>query len=200
MNMRILLALALLVCGSGAFAADTKISAMTDGGTVQATDKIPAVRAGANVRVVTGTMAAQDADDVAITGGLMDGVRIGDSDPRDAAFDRVNILTQLYLVGAYISTDGETYIDQYSMETDYLTAKSALTVNNKGTFTANGTTAVVVSNSNVNANSIIVPWLKTVGGTPACQPYASAANVAGVSFTVKACSGDTSTYNYVIIN
>lgn len=40
-----------------------KISELTDGGVVQDTDMLPAARAGGNVRVVTGSMAAEDAAD-----------------------------------------------------------------------------------------------------------------------------------------
>ena len=47
----------------------TKISALTSGGTIQAADDIPVNRAGVNRRVVVGTMALQNANAVAITGG-----------------------------------------------------------------------------------------------------------------------------------
>jgi hypothetical protein len=54
------LMLALLTAGSPLAAfADAKISQMTDGGTVQATDEIPVVRTGANFRVVVGSAATQ---------------------------------------------------------------------------------------------------------------------------------------------
>lgn len=68
----------------------------------------------------------------------------------------------------------------------------------KGTFTANGSTAVVVSNTTVTADSVIVITLKTVGGTPAGAPYLSAIT-ASTGFSVKAAVGDTSVYNYAII-
>lgn len=54
------LGLAALLAASPACAADVKISAMTNGGTVQVTDAIPAVRSGANVRVVVKALAALD--------------------------------------------------------------------------------------------------------------------------------------------
>jgi hypothetical protein len=68
-----------------------------------------------------------------------------------------------------------------------------------GTFVANGATAVVVANTNVTANSVIVFTMKTVGGTPAGAPFLSAVT-AGTGFSVKAAAGDTSTYNYLILN
>lgn len=68
-----------------------------------------------------------------------------------------------------------------------------------GTFTANEATAVVVANTNVTANSTITFGLKTVGGTPAGAPFLSAVT-AGTGFSVKTTVGDTSVYNYTIIN
>lgn len=89
--------------------------------------------------------------------------------------------------------------------TDTLTNKtlSGVTISSvasgvTGTFTATGATAVVVANTNVTANSVIVYTLKTVGGTPAAKPYESAIT-AGTGFSVKAAAGDTSVYNYTII-
>jgi len=67
-----------------------------------------------------------------------------------------------------------------------------------GTVTANGTSAVAVTNKLVTANSVIVFTLKTVGGTPAGAPYLSAVT-AGSGFSIKAAAGDTSIYNYVIL-
>lgn len=68
-----------------------------------------------------------------------------------------------------------------------------------GTFVANGATAVVVANTNVTANSVISYAMKTVGGTPAGAPFLSAVTP-GTGFSVKVAAGDTSTYNYTIIN
>lgn len=55
---------------------DKKISDFDDGGTVQDTDELAASRAGNNVKVVVGTMAAQDADDVDISGGAIAGTTL----------------------------------------------------------------------------------------------------------------------------
>lgn len=67
-----------------------------------------------------------------------------------------------------------------------------------GTFTANGTTAVTVTNANVTANSVILFGVNTVGGTPAGAPFIATVTP-GTGFTVKAAAGDTSVYNYIIL-
>lgn len=73
----------------------------------------------------------------------------------------------------------------------------------QGTFTANGSSAVVVNPVvPITATSQILISLKTVGGTPAGAPYLSALTTGAVgtaTFSVKAAVGDTSTYNYTII-
>jgi hypothetical protein len=69
---------------------------------------------------------------------------------------------------------------------------------NGGTFIANGSTAVTVTNANVTANSVIIFGVKTVGGTPAGAPFIATVTP-GTGFTVKAAVGDTSTYNYWIL-
>ncbi len=67
-----------------------------------------------------------------------------------------------------------------------------------GTFTLNGTTAVTVTNAAVTANSIIIPTLKTVGGTVGALP-AIQTITAATGFTVAGTASDTSVYNFVII-
>jgi hypothetical protein len=69
----------------------------------------------------------------------------------------------------------------------------------EGTFTANGTTSVVVNTTRITADSVVAITLKTVGGTPAGAPYLFAVTP-GTSFTVRSVSGDTSVYNYKVIN
>jgi len=66
-----------------------------------------------------------------------------------------------------------------------------------GTVTVNGTTPVVVANPNVSANSVIVFGLKTKGGTPGALVRSDV--TPGTSFTITGASGDTSTYNYLIL-
>lgn len=67
-----------------------------------------------------------------------------------------------------------------------------------GTFTANGTTAVTVADSRVQAGSIVVFTLRTVGGTVGAYP-AIQTKTAGTGFTVAATASDTSVYNYAIL-
>lgn len=67
-----------------------------------------------------------------------------------------------------------------------------------GTFTANGATSVVVNTTAASDTMIVVMSLKTVGGTPAGAPYVFA-RTPGTSFSVRAVAGDTSVYNWAII-
>jgi len=67
-----------------------------------------------------------------------------------------------------------------------------------GTFTANGATSVVVSTTAASDTMIVVMSLRTVGGTPAGAPYIFA-KTNGTSFSVRAVAGDTSVYNWAII-
>lgn len=68
-----------------------------------------------------------------------------------------------------------------------------------GTFVANGTSAVTVSNTSIAITDTIVISLNTVGGTVGAVP-AIQTITAGTGFTVKATASDTSTYNYAIIS
>jgi hypothetical protein len=65
------------------------------------------------------------------------------------------------------------------------------------TFTANGTTTVVVANKNVMLDSLIAITLRTAGGTVG-NPYVVAKNP-GVGFSIVSQTGDTSTYTYAVI-
>ena len=68
----------------------------------------------------------------------------------------------------------------------------------QGTATLNGTTAVVVSNTSVTANSRIMLTIQVPGGGTTGSPYVSA-RTAGTSFSVKSTgAGDTSTVAYEI--
>lgn len=66
-----------------------------------------------------------------------------------------------------------------------------------GQFVANGTSTVTVANALVTATSVIVPTVNTVGGT--VHGALVTTKTAGVGFTIVGQSGDTSTYDYVII-
>ncbi len=65
-----------------------------------------------------------------------------------------------------------------------------------GTFTLTGGT-VTHANTSVTANSVVIPTLKTLGGTRAGLP--DIVCTAGVGFVATAVGTDTSTYNYVIV-
>lgn len=62
----------------------------------------------------------------------------------------------------------------------------------------NGVTGVTVAFPAVTANSIIVPSLKTVGGTVGALPAVQTVT-AGTGFTFKGTASDTSTYNFLVI-
>lgn len=68
---------------------------------------------------------------------------------------------------------------------------------NGGTFTCNGATPVTVANTNIDAGSLMMRTLKTVGGTVGAYPSLQTITV-GVGFTIVCTSGDTSIYNYAI--
>ena len=67
----------------------------------------------------------------------------------------------------------------------------------RGTFVANGASAVTVAAANVTANSDINITLKTVGGSVGAIP-AIQTITPGTGFTVSGTAGDTSTYNFSI--
>lgn len=67
-----------------------------------------------------------------------------------------------------------------------------------GTFVCNGTSAVTVIDSNITANSAIIPTLKTVSGTVGALPSIKTITP-GTGFTIAGTAADNSTYNYLII-
>jgi hypothetical protein len=68
-----------------------------------------------------------------------------------------------------------------------------------GTVTANNTTAVVVANTNVTADSIILLTVKTPTGANAGQAYV-VSKTASTDFSIVSGAADTSVYNYIILN
>lgn len=68
-----------------------------------------------------------------------------------------------------------------------------------GTFTNNGVTPVTVTNSAVSPSSIIVPTLKTVGGTVGASAPTVKTITPGTGFTIAGLASDTSVYNYMIV-
>lgn len=68
----------------------------------------------------------------------------------------------------------------------------------QGTFVCNGSTPVVVADTNVTANSIIIATLKTIGGTVGAIPAVSSITP-GTGFSMTGTASDSSTYNYLRI-
>ena len=69
-----------------------------------------------------------------------------------------------------------------------------------GVVTLNGATPVVVNDSGITANSVVLLCLKTAAGTPAPAGACVSAVVVGASFSVVGIALDTSVYNYIIFN
>jgi hypothetical protein len=67
-------------------------------------------------------------------------------------------------------------------------------------FTANQTTAVSVTLSGIDDNSMIIPILKTKGGTGITLPYVHSKNTSTGVVEFKSFSNDTSVYNVYVIN
>ncbi len=133
-----------------------------------------------NTKLGLGTMSTQDADDVAITGGAVDGVVLGGDVP------------------------GEAYVTNLVSDTLTLTTASSTLVlkqgaNGKtGTVTLNGITPVTITNSSITANSGIIFTLKTIGGTVGAYPAIQTITPT-TGCTVAGTALDTSVYNYHII-
>lgn len=71
-------------------------------------------------------------------------------------------------------------------------------IKSAGEVTLNGATPVSVTNSSVQANSVILFGLKTVGGTVGAIPSVKT-KTAGTGFTVAGTALDTSVYTYVVL-
>lgn len=69
---------------------------------------------------------------------------------------------------------------------------------NGGTFTANGSTEVIIAEPGVTANSVILIGLKTSGGTINGGPFIFTVTP-GTGFSIKSGSTDTSVYNYIVL-
>jgi hypothetical protein len=86
-------------------------------------------------------------------------------------------------------------VGSFSLNINHGPTSSQLPLNG-GTFTCGSSTATI-TNTNVDAGSLILFTLKTVGGTVAAPFVATITPGTGATIT---CGGsDTSTYNYVII-
>jgi hypothetical protein len=108
--------------------------------------------------------------------------------------------TTIGLTGAITHTGAvsQSGTTTYSVATSTTVLKQG--ANGKtGTFTLNGATPVSVSNTSVTANSGIIITLKTVGGTVSPSAPNIQTITASTGFTVAGTAGDTSVYNYHII-
>lgn len=106
-----------------------------------------------------------------------------------------------YSIYAYNDTGGFLYRPLYiTRSTGKITTPIGFVGKSKGTATLVGGT-VTVSDTNVTADSDILLTIKTIGGTGTGNAYVSA-KVASTSFTITsvAGAGDTSTFNYIILN
>lgn len=69
----------------------------------------------------------------------------------------------------------------------------------QGQITANGSTEVTLNVTTLEADSIVLFSLNTVGGTPAGAPYVSTKNTTTKTIGVEAAVGDTSVYDVIVI-
>ena len=99
----------------------------------------------------------------------------------------------------YIKYGAGTNVITVTPSTNIVTTPAGFGGKSTGTVTANETSEVTVSNTNVTADSIILLTVKTATGADAGQAYVSATSV-GASFTIKSSASDTSVYNYMILN
>lgn len=113
------------------------------------------------------------------------------SDPFSGTNTR-NILQHIF--SPKIVSDGGS---GYEIKTDIINIDHIYS-SRRGTVTVNGVTNVSVTNSEVTANSVIILTVKTIGGTMR-NAYVSSVTP-GTGFTVRSLTGDTSVYNYLIIN
>ena len=67
----------------------------------------------------------------------------------------------------------------------------------KDTVVVTGTTPVAIVNAGIDANSIIIFGLSTVGGTVGAIPNVK--TITNGSCTIKATASDTSVYNFVVL-
>ena len=81
----------------------------------------------------------------------------------------------------------------------YLNGALYLPAARKGTFVCTASGTITISNTNELATSDVIISLNTAGGTISTSP-AMKTVTAGSNFTVLCGAGDTSTYNYDILN
>jgi hypothetical protein len=124
----------------------------------------------------------------------------GNNIPVSAYFDNSFILGPTGPTGPGILFTGVTGPTGYaSANVLNVNSSGLVTYNNyiRGTVTANGTTAVSVSNSLVQANSIIVLNRNSTSATSTLPAFVSSLTP-GTGFTIVNTVLDSSTYNYLI--
>lgn len=65
-------------------------------------------------------------------------------------------------------------------------------------FTCNGVTPVTVAYAGLTANSVVIPSLKTVGGTVGALPVVQTVTP-GTGFTIQGTASDTSVYSLLVV-
>ena len=69
----------------------------------------------------------------------------------------------------------------------------------QGQITANGTTEATLAVVALEADSVVLYSLNTVGGTPAGAPYTFSKNTTTNTVGMKAAAGDTSVYDVIVL-
>lgn len=93
-------------------------------------------------------------------------------------------------IGAALNPFDAGYFDELTL--------TAAANGKAGTVTLNGATPVSVSNTSITAGSVVIFTLKTVGGTVGAYP-AIQTITPSTGFDVAGTAGDTSVYNYAVI-
>ena len=104
-------------------------------------------------------------------------------------------------LAGYAWAQGAIKITSFATPFQFLTAgpgpQSTFLQASGGTFVCTAGGTITVANANVDAGSVIIMTLKTVGGTVA-NPFV-ATITAGTGFTATCGGSDTSTYNYAVL-
>lgn len=70
----------------------------------------------------------------------------------------------------------------------------------QGQVTLSGTSEVTLTVPTLEADSVVILSLNTVGGTPAGAPYVSTKNTSTKTIGIKAAAGDTSVVDVVVFS